>query len=472
MINITFFTFKKAKNSTKRPSDAGVTYSCELIESTSIYSPSIKLNVGAANVTGTNYCYISDFNRYYFIDRWTWEDGLWIGDLTTDVLATWKDDIGNLSAYVLRSAEEYDGRIVDNMYPCKTSPVYRANGITNSEYETNLANGTYIVGIVTGNTNASIGATTYYAMDSAGIRSFVNEIINTTLWDSITDISGALLRTLFDPFQYITTCTWIPFSISTLLTYGIVDGNGDNVHLGWWQLTTTARTVDKAKFVKTMNSTLSKHPQAESRGAYLNSAPFSTYHFISNAFGCFDLPDMAKFDGWQVSITYDLVSGSALLRLYGSLGDTVTELLKFATSFGMDIPLAQSKNDILSGASGTIAGGIQAAAGVASGNIAVGITGVLSAVGSALQAVKPHVSSAGGSGSFAAATDNDFTILGTFYEVADEDKADKGRPLCKVKKLNTLSGYIQCSESEYNLPCYGDEYDQINGYLSGGFFYE
>lgn len=472
MVNITFYSFNKAKNSTKRPSGGGTPYSCEIIQATSVYAPSISINVGVANVSSTNYCYIADFNRYYFITNWTWDDGLWIADLETDVLATWKDEIANLNAYVLRSYSEYDGRVIDNMYPCKAQPDYNQVNI-DLGYAHTLGNGSFIVGIVTGGTYQSVGTTTYYAMSYSQILAFMSAIINTDLWDDITDISSALFRSLFNPFQYIVSCLWVPISLDTLTSKGCLSSSTYAVHFGWWTLSgQNAKVVLNPYCLMQYNATLPKHPQA-SRGAYLNAPPFSEYELVSSMFGCFSLPDLSKYDKLSFDIENDLIAGKTILNITaGETGVGSEAILKLEAGFGLPVPLAQSANDIVSGASGVIGGSVQAIAGTASGNIAVGITGVLSAVGSALNTLKPRVSSSPASGSMVATVSDLISIVARFYEVTDEDRTDKGRPLCKVRRLGNLSGFIQCSESEYNLSCYGNEYDQIAGYLSGGFYYE
>ena len=54
----------------------------------------------------------------------------------------------------------------------------------------------------------------------------------------------------------------------------------------------------------------------------------------------------------------------------------------------------------------------------------------------------------------------------------DENLTEAGRPLCKVKQINTLSGYILCQLADAQIPGTADEAVKINGYLNGGFFYE
>ncbi len=66
-ITLTLYSFKKRENSTKRPSTGGTDFSVVLLDETSLMTPTFKLSIGS-NPIGYNYAYVSDFNRYYFIN--------------------------------------------------------------------------------------------------------------------------------------------------------------------------------------------------------------------------------------------------------------------------------------------------------------------------------------------------------------------------------------------------------------------
>ena len=65
-INVVLYSFVKRENSTKQPSSGGTTYSCTMIDDTSLMNPVFKLSIGS-NPIGKNYAYVADFGRYYFI---------------------------------------------------------------------------------------------------------------------------------------------------------------------------------------------------------------------------------------------------------------------------------------------------------------------------------------------------------------------------------------------------------------------
>ena len=56
--------------------------------------------------------------------------------------------------------------------------------------------------------------------------------------------------------------------------------------------------------------------------------------------------------------------------------------------------------------------------------------------------------------------------------MVDEDLAHRGRPLCAVRRLDTLPGYQLCTDTDLQLPCTRTEMDAIRGYLESGYYFE
>lgn len=80
-----------------------------LKEDTNILNPVLKL----AGYNGGNYCYIPDFNRYYFIDNYNLNNqGIYELFLSVDVLATYKDDL--LNGKLLIKSDESGIKYLDN----------------------------------------------------------------------------------------------------------------------------------------------------------------------------------------------------------------------------------------------------------------------------------------------------------------------------------------------------------------------
>ena len=66
----------------------------------------------------------------------------------------------------------------------------------------------------------------------------------------------------------------------------------------------------------------------------------------------------------------------------------------------------------------------------------------------------------------------DVRLCAWFRVLADETIYEKGRPLCQYTQLYGMSGFIQCGESDVNVPCTKPELDAIRNYMVSGMFLE
>ena len=164
-ITVILYSFTKRENSTKQPTAAGTSFTCTMIDDTSLMNPVFKLSI-ATNPIGNNYCYVSDFNRYYFITDISTHQNFWYVSCTCDVLASFKTEIGNGTHYVLRAASSYDGDISDTVYPAKIAAT-----CSQIQPATNLINWSeghsYVLGVVgiAANSVNQVGSLVYYHMD-------------------------------------------------------------------------------------------------------------------------------------------------------------------------------------------------------------------------------------------------------------------------------------------------------------------
>ena len=453
-----------------------------------------------------NYAYIQVFQRYYFINNWTWLNGCWECDAVCDVLASFKTDIGNLSEYVVRSASESNGAISDSMYPATTDFSVNAR-YTPNIFATNLAIGCYIVGIISGGSVNAVGAITYYAMDSAEFGALkdklfsddnleIMHIIDAQGQALVTDISQEVLKTLYNPYQYIASCMWFPFAKSAITSKTPLTG----IKIGWWDYPSLTGDRLYAQIIsldESINTT--DHPQAAARGKYLNYSPYSTRVLIGR-FGMVAINSEYFESGEDIGIGYDidLITGQCRCpierRYYIGSDLHVDVLTERYFMIGVPIQIAQVGTDYLgtvstaiqgikgiadgisSGASsGAQLGGLVGPGGALAGGIVGGVLGgagaAVTGIYNTLNAAMPIVETSGSNGSFLAPSTNT-ELLELFYTVVDDDNAQKGRPLCAVRQLNTLSGYIMVDSPDVQLPCMETERQQIASYMSGGFFYE
>ena len=110
----------------------GVTLSGNLRESTALLSPS--LLVESSTFLYFNYCYIPDFNRYYFIQSIELHSkNLYRLNLNIDVLFTYKDKIKDLSGIVSRNENTYNDLIKDDRITFTNHTVMQYATVTNTE---------------------------------------------------------------------------------------------------------------------------------------------------------------------------------------------------------------------------------------------------------------------------------------------------------------------------------------------------
>lgn len=219
---INLYSFSKKPNSTKRPTGTGVEYHVCMIENTSIIKPQFSLKL-PQNETfiNKNYAYIPYFERYYFIDDISWDNGLWILSMTCDVLATAKTIIGNSTQYVVRSASQYDGNVIDTEYPTKTNQEYECIKANVTIYGT-IVTPWFIIGIIGGanpedDTIVSQmynGSVVYYGCTQAQLYELVYSLLGSVNLYGIgaSEISEALQKQLINPIQYVHSIKCVPFT--------------------------------------------------------------------------------------------------------------------------------------------------------------------------------------------------------------------------------------------------------------------
>ena len=134
---------------------------------------------------------------------------------------------------------------------------------------------------------------------------------------------------------------------------------------------------------------------------------------------------------------------------------------------GVPIQIAQIMVDTgnLIGAGAGLIGGIVSSIGEAMSN------SVFKTVGNALSGFGTKVNSVGANGSFISQILTP-TLVSKFVYLVEEDKEELGRPLCQSRQINTLSGYIKCTNTDHEFSCTADERSMINSYMKDGFFYE
>lgn len=446
--------FSKKPNSTKQPTTARASLTVRLKEACSVLNPVFLVN--AYNLSDN---YVKWGSRYYYID-----DIVIVGNelaeyhCSTDVLATYKANIGASQQYILRSASSYNGRIVDNYYPCKAQNTHEANIIT-SPFDKSA--GTYVLGIQGKGSGGNGGAVTYYAGDKTALKALVNYMLSSPSSYNVTEISEELLTCIFNPLQFIVSCMWFPFDVPVM--------NGD-LTVGWWQVSgVNIKPVSSLEWGTNFNITIPKHPKSGSRGAFLNLPPYAKYRLEAGPWGVIPLDNFNLMDASELTCDYkvDLMTGTG--RLNVKFRDKLIYENIYTAQIGVPIQLGQNvlNQGALTGAATGAANTVKSA--VTGDPVGMLFNG-LGAIGdaAALSQGVPSMMGSNGTMSF----NNVFGIMADFLDIADDNLVENGRPLCEVKTISSLSGYMLCEKGDLDIPAAPSEKDQIVNYMNGGFYYE
>lgn len=509
-MTVEFYKFTKRSNSTKQPVSGGTSLSCQLKEQTNMINPTLVIkNTPAAWNPIWNYVRIPTFERYYFINNWRWLNGVWECDCVCDVLASFKTEIGNLSEYVLRSSYEYNGKIVDMQYP--TTAETRVDcRLLNERFQRVYGMGYYILGVISNDSSSAQGAVTYYQMTAAQLASLKQYMMSDTFLgdqgltvQTVTDVlPSELLKTLYDPFKYIASCIWMPFELSAIPAEFKTNSS---IAFGWWTPTDAGTQIHGNKihrngYVATFSErvSISGHPQRFDRGVFLDHSPFVDRMLFYPPFGSIPINDDSIIggDALRIELVVDTVLGDSVLTLYhdrptGEPGIYTNKgvIARVSAPLGVPIQLAQTSIDINGSISAVetmaVQGTVSAFIGSASrsdgsfggylntlwdtGKAAVNST--FAAIGDVIQSPVGQLQSSGTNGSIA-----QYCTYPYFVEkwriVANDDNAQKGRPLCEIRTLNTIPGYIMVDTPDVQIACMESERQQIIAFLASGFYYE
>lgn len=523
-----FFNFEKKSNSTKAPTQAqyesGLDAKIVLLDSTSILAPTFKLELSTppmANATKYNYCYVPDFHRFYFIDDWYTNRGLWYCDCKCDVLASYRSDILASTQYVKRSASSYDLTILDGVYPAKAIPniTNKYNSSTSIYNFASSATNDYCVVI---NTLGAIDVTAgdpasylqkveaggnFYATTMKGLSAFLDFLTTDfrEYYPGTTELSADTAEMIYNPFDYIKSIKIYPyqsiFDPSAHPNQGLVP-----VKFGFWETResdayTTPQhycyRLTNPVYISSFYIPLGDHPQENARGRKMNGAPYSSYVLHYEPFGAIELDAnmLCEALGVKIDIMVDLTTGAVKSRLKPvTLAEQVNlsfdsipnnEIWGAITQIGTEttiLNIVQNidnnglKESVFKGA--LAVGNKLAEKGMNIINTVAGkelFTIPSSALLDPLDAISAAISKCtykGGGGT-------NLTMyyatpyIDAFYTLlVDENIVDYGRPLYQRTVLSTLSGFCLCDSAELTIEGLDVELRAICSYLNNGVFIE
>ena len=397
---ITLYKFYKKTNSDLKPvigqnvqiEDALTLQDVRLKSNTSLINPVLILNISSDDIPTYNYCYIPKFNRYYFVGDTVYNPPMWNIYLTVDALATYREFIIEQEQYIDRASHQtaVDNDVIDTAYPTTTNTLSTTVFTDFGDLVTGWDGGCFVIGVINGQTRAN-GSVAYYVMTHLELSQLANAMMGGSTYLNITDISEDMVKVLFDPFQYIVSCTWFPVS----RTHMPINTTSTTIRFGWWDSGVTTYALDSSG-VYTLSGYIGlvKHPQISQtvhdpyfdidityQLKYLQNNPYSEYTLIYGPFGEIPLDATKLYDKSNLYLwmTIDCISG--LGKLYIAAENDITKAFKIVrANCGTDVQLAKVGSTALNNIGQTI----QSAAEMASGAVSTfgaGVGGILNEPG-------------------------------------------------------------------------------------------
>lgn len=448
MTEIVLYHFSKRKNSTKRPTGQGTEVPCLLKSATTFQNPTFILQRPMNEMLQFNYAKWAD--HYYFVDSTTSINaGQTEISCTEDVLATYKNEIGNYSCFIERSSNQTT-LANDTMYIPTNDWVLSTRNVSHKEkIMTSTYSQQYIIRVV-----SRTGVASYYINGDQ-----LNNLLDYMYTESnFTDvITDAITKLMFDPFKYIVDLKWIPFVDSAFN-----NSNDEAIQLGFWDSGVTAKRIDEDTVVNFSYSFAFDNPLYAITDFRYYSPSFSNY-FIKLPFIGVVAINPYKIDE-SVNALYQFDATSGLCNVFLQSKKVVFASYQFQLSVPVQIGYASTNiAQLTTSAVSLVGAGLQ-------GNITQGISSGIEA-GRSITA--PEISMLGTIGNISNILNNQILEFNSYACTSiNPDGASEGYADGTVRSISGLSGYIKCRNASIEISGFTGDQEAVNNYLNSGFYYE
>lgn len=509
MFKIELMIFDKKNNSTKKPSrdiEKDV-FNCNMKTPSSITNPIIEIGFNEHGFKPNyNYAYIEKFNRYYHVTNITYNIGLWVLNLSVDVLASYRLDILNSRQYVKRSASQCNPYLIDMMYTTyndnKTDTYYKSDYIdrvlryntrtheweSTTIYNPSLSSGSFLVSIVGPNSTG----VSYYIMNRASFEEFINKtcsLVPSSL--DTSEIPRWLANSLLNPFQYVTACRWYPIMPLTDNTGSLTEIR--NIRVGSNLVTLTGNNYaylldNQITETFRFREIIPMHPD-HTYGAndYLNYSPYTEMNLYFQPFGNLPIDTSKATDEIIIYWYVDYCGGITTLEIRNAFDIPIyTDTCEYGVPLPISSLVYDWKGALFVGGATWLNSAVSTSSFNYDANAELtwydklsssdkqaleefgitrqdylddikkfngtpqntgGFNKVLNSIASGLGQLQTK----GASGSFLAYSLEKPFIYGIFHRIVDEDVERFGRPLEKVKRLDALEGYVLCANANLDF---------------------
>lgn len=470
-MNATVYKFTKDTRSTARPTGGTSITGIVFKENTSRENPVLKITAAALN-SDYDWNYIHILGAYYYINDIVFvNNDIFELHCSIDVLATYKTEIEASTQYIVRSTNSnyFNGYINDTAYPMTNSITTSHTTASDNTWITPNV-GRAVIGVLGPNAGDT---TTYYEMSTITLTALVEALYNVDVSQqfNIGSIEVGLLKTLYDPIKYFTSCVLLPLS-------GTITGNTNTIKTGYLNLQLgTGFNVRKInsneEYVFTATVLYSNHPKSSTRGAYLNNSPYTDRLLTVMPFGTFHV-DGSKLNDYQNKIrlraTMTKCDGNSLLEVFtipDSSSNIHNTLFWSNAQLGIHVPLYQS-DSIFKQTYSLMSSQTAAVGSVLSGNFA-SLPGIATQwIGDVNKIHAPDVHMIGGaSGSFSITQNYNPSLDSTFYDIVNKDN-HLGHMVCDNVVLGNLTGFNICQNANISIPGPATDAEVIKNIMNTG----
>ena len=451
MTEIVLYHFSKRKNSTKRPTGQGAEAPCLLKTATTFQSPTFILQKSMNDILQFNYCKWAD--HYYFIDSTTSINaGQTEITCTEDVLATYKNEIGDYTCFIERSNHQ-DPLLDDPLY-LPTEDWQKQDTIVAQPVNVfvNGYAGNYIMRIV-----GAAGVENYYVTEKQ-LGLIVSFMYTADNFQEL--IENATTKFLFDPAKYIIDLKWLPFRSSNFISIM------NDVNLGYWDTGVQALLIGGASTSPVVHFSYNlelTNPLYSNTDFRFYNGNFSRYFVQLPCIGVVPV-DITKTNNGQLLADYYFDAYSGLSDVWLKSGSSV--IGHYQCQMTVPVNIAGANVNI----GDALIGGLSTVSSAMTGN-ALGVSsGLLNTMQSILS---PEVTSIGAVGSVGGILNNlDASVICYTRMSTEPNGVGEGYADGNSRKISTCSGYLRCRNASIEISGFTGDQEAVNSYLNSGFYYE
>ena len=473
----------KRRNSTLQPTLTD-SYDVLLKSPTSLHTPTFTISAGSFD-----YNYLKWGDRYYFVtDVVSKNNSLWEVSAVCDVLATFKSDILNTTAFVLYDSVS-NSELPDNRLPIKTTKSVQTATATCPFVPDG---GCYILSLTGAHDTTGV-----YKVSESQLAALIDDLQDVT--DNIFDFNGITPPTpptkpsgtpsienwleyigdvaefIGDYLRYaidcavrpisqlfgsgnipenIRECRFIPFNIGTT-------GGANTIYLGTF--------VTQQAFGKLVTETVHRTTSVNipwQANDYRRRSPYTEIYLYLPYIGMTKLSSENLIGQSTIDVAYTIaVRDGSLICTVSSGGEILGQ---YSGNVSASVPVGMSNISLGRAAQALVA----TAASVATDSLAAfGMASIQYA-----NAVTPNYSCIGGLDGIAGTGANQnitcYTVFHDTIDAPNQNLAVIGSPTMHSKALATLTGYCQCVDAHVSAAAELPELEEIDNYLNTGFFIE